>query len=231
MSNSNTNLQTQSSNALHNAIMEAGSKDRPPMLAPDTISTPQLMLGPMHVKMWKPYERLKKQGESLVMSLKTAPIHILYDILKHSRMKSMRILTEGLSRTVNPIALVAQQQRSFHPPNIPTQTLNIPPPERNSLPETEEKQLENVGHRYAKVWDSVLPTARNSGHVSKGMSETQKRNKLLERMILMRSEEQDLEDRKPIICTWHNFKKLPRAQLTTSGPIFDDEPMHKEQKQ
>ncbi|GJV54212.1 retrovirus-related pol polyprotein from transposon TNT 1-94 [Tanacetum coccineum] len=34
MSNSNTNLQTQSSNALYNAIMEAGSKDRLPMLAP-----------------------------------------------------------------------------------------------------------------------------------------------------------------------------------------------------
>ncbi|GJS40352.1 hypothetical protein Tco_0565395 [Tanacetum coccineum] len=34
MSNSNTNLQTQSSNALHNAIMQACSKDRPPMLAP-----------------------------------------------------------------------------------------------------------------------------------------------------------------------------------------------------
>ncbi|GJX39313.1 hypothetical protein Tco_0252616 [Tanacetum coccineum] len=34
MSNSNINLQTQSSNALHNAIMEACSKDRPPMLAP-----------------------------------------------------------------------------------------------------------------------------------------------------------------------------------------------------
>ncbi|GKC44822.1 hypothetical protein Tco_1062544 [Tanacetum coccineum] len=31
MSNSNTNMQTQSSNALHNAIMEAGSKDRPPI--------------------------------------------------------------------------------------------------------------------------------------------------------------------------------------------------------
>ncbi|GJV26121.1 retrovirus-related pol polyprotein from transposon TNT 1-94 [Tanacetum coccineum] len=37
MSNSNTNLQTQSSNALHNAIMEAGSKDRPPMLAPGKV--------------------------------------------------------------------------------------------------------------------------------------------------------------------------------------------------
>ncbi|GJV32409.1 glucose-1-phosphate adenylyltransferase large subunit, chloroplastic/amyloplastic-like protein [Tanacetum coccineum] len=33
MSNTNTNLQTQTSNALHNAIMEAGGKDRPPMLA------------------------------------------------------------------------------------------------------------------------------------------------------------------------------------------------------
>nr|GFA96750.1 RNA-directed DNA polymerase, eukaryota [Tanacetum cinerariifolium] len=27
-------MQTQASNSLHNAIMEAGSKDRPPMLAP-----------------------------------------------------------------------------------------------------------------------------------------------------------------------------------------------------
>ncbi|GJS57363.1 hypothetical protein Tco_0652147 [Tanacetum coccineum] len=39
MSNSNINLQTQSSNALHNAIMEAGSKDRPPMLAPVPVAT------------------------------------------------------------------------------------------------------------------------------------------------------------------------------------------------
>ncbi|GJU18510.1 hypothetical protein Tco_1146476 [Tanacetum coccineum] len=31
---SNTNMQTQTSNALHNAIMEAGGKDRLPMLAP-----------------------------------------------------------------------------------------------------------------------------------------------------------------------------------------------------
>ncbi|GJX48285.1 hypothetical protein Tco_0273475, partial [Tanacetum coccineum] len=35
MSNTNTNLQTQTSNALHNAIMETGGKDRPPMSAPE----------------------------------------------------------------------------------------------------------------------------------------------------------------------------------------------------
>ncbi|GKC11504.1 hypothetical protein Tco_1008286 [Tanacetum coccineum] len=34
MSNTNNTMQTQTSNALHNAIMKAGSKDRPPMLAP-----------------------------------------------------------------------------------------------------------------------------------------------------------------------------------------------------
>ncbi|GKB70237.1 hypothetical protein Tco_0931649 [Tanacetum coccineum] len=34
MSNTNNNLQTQTSNALHNAIMEAGGKDHPPMIAP-----------------------------------------------------------------------------------------------------------------------------------------------------------------------------------------------------
>ncbi|GKF00246.1 hypothetical protein Tco_0023596 [Tanacetum coccineum] len=33
MSNTNNNLQTQTSNALHNAIIEAGGKDRPPTLA------------------------------------------------------------------------------------------------------------------------------------------------------------------------------------------------------
>ncbi|GJX89564.1 hypothetical protein Tco_0341578 [Tanacetum coccineum] len=39
MSNTNNNLQTQTSNALHNAIMEAGGKDRHPMLAPDKMET------------------------------------------------------------------------------------------------------------------------------------------------------------------------------------------------
>ncbi|GKD45871.1 hypothetical protein Tco_1270516, partial [Tanacetum coccineum] len=35
MSNTINNLKTQKSNALHNAIIEAGGKDRPPMLAPE----------------------------------------------------------------------------------------------------------------------------------------------------------------------------------------------------
>nr|GEZ65338.1 hypothetical protein [Tanacetum cinerariifolium] len=34
MSNTNNTMKTQTSNTLHNTIMEAGGKDRPPMLAP-----------------------------------------------------------------------------------------------------------------------------------------------------------------------------------------------------
>ncbi|GJS89851.1 hypothetical protein Tco_0772487 [Tanacetum coccineum] len=73
MLNSNTNLQTQSLNALHNAIMEAGSKDRPPMLAPgidnDIYSTVDAC--PNACEMWKAIERLK-QGESInVQDLET----------------------------------------------------------------------------------------------------------------------------------------------------------------
>nr|GEW21982.1 uncharacterized mitochondrial protein AtMg00810-like [Tanacetum cinerariifolium] len=37
MSYTNNNLQAQTSNALHNAIIEAGGKDRPPILAPGTV--------------------------------------------------------------------------------------------------------------------------------------------------------------------------------------------------
>ncbi|GKA44695.1 hypothetical protein Tco_0737491, partial [Tanacetum coccineum] len=40
MSNNNNNLQTQTSSALHNVIMEAGGKDHPPMLAPVPNATP-----------------------------------------------------------------------------------------------------------------------------------------------------------------------------------------------
>nr|GFA95164.1 hypothetical protein [Tanacetum cinerariifolium] len=66
-------MQTQTSNTLHNAIMEAGSKDRPPMLAPgidnDIYSKVDACLNAC--EMWKAIERLK-QGKSInVQDLET----------------------------------------------------------------------------------------------------------------------------------------------------------------
>ncbi|GJV96831.1 hypothetical protein Tco_1548408 [Tanacetum coccineum] len=92
MSNKNNNLQTQTSSALHNAIMEAGDKDRPPMLASeetkkwidveakavqcilteidnDIYST--VYACPNAMEMWKAIKSLK-QGESInVQDLET----------------------------------------------------------------------------------------------------------------------------------------------------------------
>ncbi|GJZ80483.1 hypothetical protein Tco_0645477 [Tanacetum coccineum] len=95
MSNTNTNLQTQTSNALHNAIIKAGGKDHPPIIHPtnsnglrrqfqllkavqkplqkgidnDIYSTVDACLNAC--EMWKAIERLK-QGESInVQDLET----------------------------------------------------------------------------------------------------------------------------------------------------------------
>nr|GEW51901.1 uncharacterized mitochondrial protein AtMg00810-like [Tanacetum cinerariifolium] len=53
-------MQTQTSNTLHNAIMEAGSKDRPPMLAPDSDIYSTVDACPNACEMWKAIERLKQ---------------------------------------------------------------------------------------------------------------------------------------------------------------------------
>nr|GEU74347.1 xylulose kinase-1 [Tanacetum cinerariifolium] len=77
MSNTNNNLQTQTSNALHNAIMEVGGKDRPPMLAPEGYienykNVSQDIRDQLNVEAeTKAIERLK-QGESInVQNLET----------------------------------------------------------------------------------------------------------------------------------------------------------------
>ncbi|GKD64952.1 hypothetical protein Tco_1307060, partial [Tanacetum coccineum] len=99
MSNSNTNLQTQSSNALHNAIMEAGSKDRPPMLAPGNYvqwkSRIKYCLQNLpYTYQWAEKTVLVAEGSSETTTerfvtlvkqsqeLKTVSYHKLYDILK-----------------------------------------------------------------------------------------------------------------------------------------------------
>ncbi|GJY32405.1 hypothetical protein Tco_0415900 [Tanacetum coccineum] len=87
MSNSNINLQTQSLNALHNAIMEAGSKDHTPMLAPE----------------WQRFVTLVKQSEEL----KIISYHKLYDILKQQQHEVNEIRAERL-------AFVQENLHTYH---------------------------------------------------------------------------------------------------------------------
>ncbi|GJT77900.1 retrovirus-related pol polyprotein from transposon TNT 1-94 [Tanacetum coccineum] len=105
---------------------------------------------PNACEMWKAIERLKQgksinvqdletnlywefrkftshDGESLGIvllksqELKTVSYHKLYDILKQHQNEVNEIKSERLTRTANPLALVAQQQPYYHPQNHPTQ--------------------------------------------------------------------------------------------------------------
>nr|GEW65820.1 hypothetical protein [Tanacetum cinerariifolium] len=60
----------------------------------------------------------KMMNES--QELKTVSYHKLYDILKHHQNEVNEIKAKRISRTANPLALVAQQKPVYHPQNHPT---------------------------------------------------------------------------------------------------------------
>nr|GEZ07695.1 hypothetical protein [Tanacetum cinerariifolium] len=84
-------MQTQTSNTLHNAIMEADSKERPPILAP--------------------VQSNQSSSECLVLASTTTRM------AKHEVNK---IRAEKIARIANLLALVAQQQPDYHLQTHPT---------------------------------------------------------------------------------------------------------------
>ncbi|GKB50531.1 hypothetical protein Tco_0901284 [Tanacetum coccineum] len=176
---SNTNLQTQTSNALYNAIMEAGGKDRPPIIHPinsnglrrpfqlQKVVQKPLQKGidndiyftvdawPNACEMWKAIERLKQEWQRSVtlvkqsQELKTVSYHKLYDILKQHQNEVNEIRAERLACTANPLALVAQQQPVYHPQNHPTHYTH------NSLTKSQQAAARNKGKA---IVNSSTPT-------------------------------------------------------------------------
>nr|GEY44017.1 hypothetical protein [Tanacetum cinerariifolium] len=100
-------MQTQTSNTLHNAIMEAGGKDRPPMLAL------------VNYVQWKSrikrYIDTKPNHEPIHYCLQNPPYKYKWADKDVSVTEAKR-----LARTANPLVLVAQQQPVYHPQNHPT---------------------------------------------------------------------------------------------------------------
>ncbi|GKA26220.1 hypothetical protein Tco_0712329 [Tanacetum coccineum] len=64
---------------------------------------------------WQRFVTLVKQSQEL----KTVSYHKLYDILKQHQNEVNEMRAERLARTANPLALVAQQQPVYHPQNHP----------------------------------------------------------------------------------------------------------------
>nr|GEU47401.1 integrase, catalytic region, zinc finger, CCHC-type, peptidase aspartic, catalytic [Tanacetum cinerariifolium] len=186
MSNTNNTMQTQTSNTLHNAIMESGGKDRPPMLAPgnyvqwrsrikryiDTKPNHELihycLKNPSYKYTWADkvvpvskgspetttesyMENYKNVSQDIrdQLNVEAEAVQIILTWINNNiystvdacpnaceiwkaieRLKQgesinhqnevNELRAERITRTANPLALVAQQQPVYHPQNHPT---------------------------------------------------------------------------------------------------------------
>ncbi|GJR30430.1 hypothetical protein Tco_1106662 [Tanacetum coccineum] len=77
MSNTNNNMQSQTSSALHNAIMEADGKDRPPMLA----------LGKIQNHRPRPYAKFQALNQSIK--------EVVKNLMKRNLEAEVKVLLEG----------------------------------------------------------------------------------------------------------------------------------------
>nr|GEU41257.1 integrase, catalytic region, zinc finger, CCHC-type, peptidase aspartic, catalytic [Tanacetum cinerariifolium] len=152
MSNTNNNMQNQTSTALHNAIMKVGGKDRPPMLAPEStykfkwtekiVPVAEIVLTginndiysivdacPNACEMWKAIERLKLEWQRFLIlvkksqELKIVSYHKLYDILKKHQNKVDEIRAKRLAH-----------HNKLLPRNRGKAIINSPPPTYDQEP-------------------------------------------------------------------------------------------------
>ncbi|GJR25691.1 hypothetical protein Tco_1101923 [Tanacetum coccineum] len=122
MSNTNTNLQTQKSNALHNAIIEAGGKDCPRMLAPGNFV--------QWISIIKRYIDTKPNNELIHYCLQNPPYKFKWTkkIVPVAEAEAVQIILTGIDNDIystidacpnackmieQPLTLLTQKDKSF----------------------------------------------------------------------------------------------------------------------
>ncbi|GJU49334.1 hypothetical protein Tco_1218889 [Tanacetum coccineum] len=180
MSNSNTSLQTQTSNALHNDIIEAGGKDRSTCIIASGIrsvenpesrdtSTPNqtMNLSTIVSKIHHYSTNWLRMSMTLVkqsQELKTISYHKLYDILKQHQNEVNEIRTERLEHTAMPLALVAQQKLVYHHQNHPTQTNQY---SSNKSQQPTRNRGKEIVNSFAPIYDQEPVTVTEDDEMSK----------------------------------------------------------------
>ncbi|GJS99344.1 hypothetical protein Tco_0820514 [Tanacetum coccineum] len=151
MSNSNTICNSSTECSIHNAILEAGSKDRHHDNHRKLRQCPYLLLNYN--------QKSKGLGDTMLSRVKaeTVSYHKLYDILKQHQNEVNEIRTERLARTANPLALVAQQQPIYLLQIHLLKHLNIPPPDRTDpYQNTRHKQFRYIFCSYLRSRTSTF---------------------------------------------------------------------------
>ncbi|GJS80288.1 hypothetical protein Tco_0730169 [Tanacetum coccineum] len=206
MLNTNNNLQTQTSNALHNAIMEAGGKDHPLMLEPKgSLETTtegymenyknisQVIRNQLDVEAEAIQIILTRIDNDIYSTVDTCPnAYLTLIATKMAKNEVNEIRAERLARTAHPLALVAQQQPVYDPQNHPTNYT------QNSSTKPQQAAIRNRG---------------NVKNRNRDDTDDEPEDQDLEAHYLYMAQIQDV---------------TPDA-ADNSRPIFDDEPLQKVQ--
>ncbi|GKB99476.1 hypothetical protein Tco_0985613 [Tanacetum coccineum] len=216
MSNSNTNLQTQSSNALHNAIMEAGSKDRLPMLAPGSseTTTERYMENYKNVSQ-DMRDQLNAEAEAIQIILTGIDndIYSTVDACPNAceMWKAIERLKQGES-----INIELNQENS---PRINTEELGMISEEYGHVSRECQKPKRVKDAAYHK--EKMLLCKQEEAGVQLNAEQADWKDDTDDE-----SEEQELEAHYMYMA---QLQEVTPDPVDNSGPIFDDEPMHKVQ--
>ncbi|GJW20789.1 retrovirus-related pol polyprotein from transposon TNT 1-94 [Tanacetum coccineum] len=237
MSNSNTNLQTQSSNALHNAIMEAGSKDRPPMLAPVPVAE-----GSSETTTERYMENYKNVSQDIRDQL-------------NAEAEAIQIILTGIDNDIystvdacpNACEILQQSTRNRGKAIVTSSTPNYDPdPDTVTKDEemSKEKEIDKLIALSSLSFKKIYKPTNNNLRTSSNTSRANQDNSLRinrgtgydnQRAVNVAGARENVGtpvvQKSGIQC--YNCKEYGHVsreyQLDNSGPIFDDEPMHKVQ--
>ncbi|GJX79567.1 hypothetical protein Tco_0327716 [Tanacetum coccineum] len=197
---------------------------------------------------WQRFVTLVKQSQEL----KTVSYHKLYDILKQHQNEVNEIRTERLARTANPLALVAQQQPVYHHQNHPTQntqysstrsqqstrnrgkeivTSSAPTydPEPATVTEDEEMSKEKEIDKLMALIS--LSINRGTGYDNQRAVNVAGAREMYPRNINLKDDTDDESDDQELEAHYMYMAQLQEVtpdQVDNSGPIFADEPMHRD---
>nr|GEW64538.1 hypothetical protein [Tanacetum cinerariifolium] len=233
MSNTNNNMQSQTSNTLHNAIMEAGSKDRPPMLAPGNYVQWKSII--------KRYIDTKPNHELIYYCLENPPYKLDWQDIQVPVSEGSPITTTERIRETYKNVSRANQDNS---------------PRINKSVGYENQRIGNVDGARENVGSSVVQKSRiqcyicmEFGHVARECQKPKRAKDAAyhrEKMLLCKQEEagiqlnaeqadwrddtddDELEDQE-LEAHYMYMAELQQvsSDATDSGPIFDDEPLQK----
>nr|GEZ79885.1 hypothetical protein [Tanacetum cinerariifolium] len=246
MSNTNNTIQNQTSNSLHKAIMEAGGKDRPPMLA-------SVDAFPNACEMWKAIKRLKQVNEisdeklartanPLALVAQQQPV---YHPQKHPTHNTQNDSTRSQQATTKNRGKAIVNSP---PPKYDQEPTRVAEDDEMSKDKEIDKLMALISLSFKKIYKPTNNNLRTSSNTSSANQDNSRRiNRGTvydnQRIVNVAGARENVETKmgkgcslsqgKDVIELEAHYMYMAQIQEATpdvadnSGPIFDSEPLQK----